>query len=74
MVVGDVVRKPLARRAARVSVESLVPDLLASNLLEVALDRGRGLALANGGGFFVELAAAYLGQDASLLAGALEAP
>jgi len=40
----------------------------------VALDGGRLLALALLRGLFVELAAAELGENAGLLAGALETP
>jgi hypothetical protein len=39
----------------------------------VALDGGGLLALALGGGLFVELAGAQVGQQAQLLDGALEA-
>src|SRR5690606_5783373 len=46
---------------------------LALHLLGVALDGRGGLALAGPGGLFVKLAAADLGEDAGLFAGALEA-
>ena len=54
-------------------VEPAAAILLAAGALGLALDRGGLLALANLGRLLVELAAAHLGQDAGLLAGALEA-
>jgi len=54
-------------------VQALAAALLALHFLGVALDGGGGLALALGGGLFVELAAANFGQNAGFFAGALEA-
>ena len=42
--------------------------------LEVALDRGCGLALSDTGWLFIELAATYFRQDPGLFTGALEPP
>ena len=50
----------------------LFGQLHAAHALVVALDGGGLLAFALGGGFFVELAGAQLGEQAQLLDGALE--
>jgi hypothetical protein len=47
--------------------------LLATQALALALDCGGELALALGGGLFVELAGAQFGQEADFFDGALEA-
>src|SRR5205814_3770555 len=54
------------------SVQAL-RQLHAADALEVALDGCRLLALALGGGLFVELAGTQIGQQAEFLDGALEA-
>src|SRR5512144_35849 len=65
---------PVARSARRIrfSVE-LGGKLLAAQALVVALDGGGELALALGGGLFVELAGPKLGEQTCLFDGALEA-
>src|SRR5581483_12449982 len=63
----------LAARRSRCVLEQLRRQLLAAQALVVALDRRGELALALGGGFFVELAGAKLGEQAGLFDGALEA-
>ena len=55
------------------SVEAYATCRFFGELLLVAFDRGSELALALGCGLLVVLAAACLGQDAGLLARALEA-
>src|SRR5690349_9210497 len=59
--------------AVRTASEKLLRQLHAADALEVALDRGRLLALALGGRLFVELAGTQIGQEAELFDGALEA-
>ena len=54
-------------------VEAAAAVLFAAGALGLALHGGGLLALSDLGGLLVELAAAHLGQDAGLLAGALEA-
>jgi len=51
---------------------SIPAAIFALQLLVVALDRGGLLTLALGGGLFVELPTAYLGEDARLFARAFE--
>src|SRR5437764_14481604 len=53
--------------------EQAFRQLHAADALEVALDRSGLLALALGGGLFVELAGTKIGQQAEFLDGALEA-
>src|SRR6185369_2158548 len=52
--------------------EQLRRELLAAQALVVTLDRGGELALALGGGLFVELASAKLGEQAGFFDRALE--
>ncbi len=54
------------------SERAIPAPVLALQLLVMTFDRGCRLALALGGGLLVKLAAAYLGEDTRLLAGALE--
>ena len=61
------------RKRRRPPSVHLLGQHLAAQPLEVTLDRGRFLALALGGGLFVELARAQLGQQSAFLDRALEA-
>jgi len=65
--------KPRPRGPGEASVEATALGHVAADATQVALDRGGRLALALLGRLLVELALAGLGEDAGLLAGALEA-
>src|SRR3990167_3388522 len=61
------------RTMPKLCLVQLLGQLHAAHALVVALDGGSLLALALGGGLFVELAGAQVGQQAELFNGALEA-
>src|SRR5665213_599402 len=67
------IASPLGRSTTRSGSEQLGRQLLAADAFVVALDRGGFLALALGGGLFVELARAQFRQQAGLFDRALEA-
>src|SRR3954453_19893119 len=76
---ADIARAMPAEKTARTqprrprrSIQALALGHVARNAAKVTLDRSGALALALLGRLFVELALADFGQNAGLLAGALE--